>query len=210
MISFNFQDSNYIHSFENCIKNVRKFYEKELIDFYINSNSNNIEAYKKICSKYNVEMTIRQINQGYINRDDSIEINIPKMLESHFRIYNTCKKTNSEWVLLLEDDVLIKRQIKNWPNSDCGTNREYLKNGGGSIIKREFYIRVYEHFGIVGIENIIRKNNVCAWAGDELKQTMFTQMGATFEKWAELAEPNYYENTDHAIFHGYKDLHKLG
>ena len=42
MISFNFQDSNYLHSFENCIKNVRKFYPNELIDFYINSNSNKI------------------------------------------------------------------------------------------------------------------------------------------------------------------------
>ena len=135
MISFNFQDSNYIHSFENCIKKVRKFYQKELIDFYIDSNSNNIEEYKNICEKYKVEITIREINQGYIDRNDSIEINIPKMLESHYRIYKTCKKSNSEWIMLLEDDVLIKREIRYWPITECGTNREYFKNGGGSIFK---------------------------------------------------------------------------
>ena len=48
MISFNFQDSNYLHSFENCIKNVRKFYPNELIDFYIDSN---FKAILKVANK---------------------------------------------------------------------------------------------------------------------------------------------------------------
>lgn len=211
MISFNFQDSNYIHSFENCIKNVRKFYKKELIDFYIDSNSNNIEAYKDICNEYSVEMTIRQRNQGYINRNDSVETNIPKMLESHYRIYNTCKKSNSEWILLLEDDVLIKRPIQNWPTSDCGKNRDDVGFlGGGSIFKRIVFVNLYERLGEIGLENIIKTEHTYSWAGDVLKKKIFNDYGASHEKWIELAEPNYYENTDHAVFHGYKELHKLG
>jgi len=210
MISFNFQDSNYLHSFENCILNVRKFYKNELIDFYIDSNSSKINEYKEICNKFNVEMTIRDRNQGYIDRTDSIETNIPKMLESHYRIYNTCKKSNSEWVMLLEDDVLIKRKIINWPKSDCGTNREWFKNGGGSIFKKEKYVTAYEFLGENGLIDIINRYPECAWAGDALKQFMFSKVGTTWEKWIELAEPDYYDNTDHAVYHGYKDLHKLG
>lgn len=210
MISFNFQDSNYIHSFENCIKNVRKFYEKELIDFYIDSNSNNIEAYKNICNEHNVEMTIRQRNQGYINRNDSIETNIPKMLESHYRIYNTCKKVNSEWIMLLEDDVLIKRKIKHWPSKDIGTNREFFRAGGGAIFKREIFLKIYENLGESGLEKIIVQDHTYSWAGDALKERIFNDASVSYEKWIEIAEPGYYEDSDHAVFHGYKELHKLG
>ena len=210
MISFNFQDSNYLHSFENCIKNVRKFYPNELIDFYIDSNSNKINEYKNICYLFNVEMTIRQRNQGYIDRTDSMETNIPKMLESHYRIYNTCKKSNSEWIMLLEDDVLIKREIKQWPSKDVGTNREYFKAGGGAIFKRETFLKIYENLGESGLEKIIRQEHTYSWAGDALKERIFKDADASNEKWIELAEPGYYDNTDHAIYHGYKELHKLG
>jgi len=208
-IAFNFQDSIYIHSFENCIKNVRKYYENQLIDFYIDSNSNRIEQYTDICRIYNVEITIRDRHQGYINRNDSFDINIPKILESHYRIYNTCKKAKSDWIMLLEDDVLIKRLIINWPKAQCGTNREYFKNAGGSIFKREMYINVYENIGEAGLEKIIKTNHTYSWAGDELKQKLFTDAGISYEKWIELAEPNYNDDTDHAVFHGYKDLHNL-
>ncbi len=210
MISFNFQDSHYLYSFENCVANVRKFYPNELIDFYIDSNSNKIKEYTKICHEFNIEINIRPRHQGYINQKDSIDPNIPKMLESHYRIYNTCKKSTSEWVMLLEDDVLIKRKIKHWPQSDCGTNREHFKTGGGAIFKRNIFLDIYENLKETGLETIIKNNHLYSWAGDALKQKIFAEAGASFEKWVELAEPGYCDNIDHAVFHGYKDLHKLG
>lgn len=209
MIAFNFQHSLYIHSFLNCIKSVRKFYPNNLIDFYIDDTCENYNEYKKICGDYNVTINFRNQIQGYIRREDSIEINIPKILESQYRVYSTCKKTDENWIMLLEDDVVIKREIKHWPDSDCGTNREYFKNGGGSIIKTNTFIKAYETFGEVGMEKLIITNNEYAWAGDALKSEMFMAIGATYEKWIELAEPGYYDHTDHAVFHGYKELHKL-
>lgn len=210
-LSFNFQDSQYIHSFENCIKSVRKFYKNELIDFYIDSNNEKINEYEKICKDYYVNFNIRDIHQGYIDRNDSIEINIPKMLESHYRIYMTCLKSNTHWILLLEDDVVIKRNIQRWPSSDCGKNRQNVGFlGGGSIFRRDVYIQAYESMGESGISNLIKTNSMYSWAGDELKRKMFDNINATSEKWIELAEPEYFNNTDHAVFHGYKELHKLG
>ena len=212
MIAFNFQDSHYLHSFEHCVENVRKFYPNELIDFYIDSNSDRIAEYTRICERFHIEMNIREHHQGYINRHDAPEINIPKVLESHYRIYNTCKKTDADWILLLEDDVLLKREIKRWPNADCGTNREMPTGflGGGSIFRKSVYIRAYEFLGEAGLKEIIRTDGDCAWAGDVLKKHMLIGTGASYEKWIELAEPNYMDNTDHAVFHGYKELHKLG
>jgi hypothetical protein len=43
-----------------------------------------------------------------------------------------------------------------------------------------------------------------------LLETIFKKNGATFEEWDELAEPNCRDNEDHAVYHGYKELHKLG
>lgn len=212
MIAFNFQDSYYLYSFEHCVENIRKFYPDELIDFYIDSNSDRLTAYSNVCSRFNIEMNVRERHQGYINRYDSHEVNIPKVLESHYRIYNTCKKTEAEWVLLLEDDVLLKRRILHFPNADCGTNREFPIGflGGGSIFRKSAYIKAYEFLGESGIREIIKIDGDCAWAGDVLKKHMLIMTGASYEKWMELAEPNYYDDTDCAVFHGYKELHKLG
>jgi hypothetical protein len=210
MISFNFQDSNYLHSFENCIFNVRKFYPNELIDFYIDSNSNKLEEYKNICYKFNVKINIRTNHQGYINRKDPIEINLPKILESHYRIYNTCKTSTPEWIMLLEDDVLIKRKINHFPKSDCGINRDNVGFlGGGSVFRRNVFLKIYEDLGEDKLKNIIKHNHLYSWAGDALKKKIFIDAGASYEKWIELAEPGYYDDIDHAVFHGYKNLHKL-
>jgi hypothetical protein len=43
-----------------------------------------------------------------------------------------------------------------------------------------------------------------------LKERIFKDANVSNEKWIELAEPGYRDDTDHAIYHGYKDLHKLG
>jgi hypothetical protein len=210
MISFNFQDTHYFESFKNCIVNVRKHYEHEIIDVFLDDNNPRIDKYNQFCEQYNCNVYFRERHMGFIYREDDIQTNLPKMLESHYRIYQTCKNSNEEWIMLLEDDVLIKRKIKYWPSADCGTNREWFKVGGGGILRRKKYIEIYEDLGESGFTEIINKNHLFSWAGDALKQTIYSKYNASSEKWVELAEPNYYDNTDHAVFHGYKELHKLG
>ena len=63
----------------------------------------------------------------FINRNDSIEINLPKMIEWIERLKITCENTNADWILLLEDDVIVKRKVLQFPKVECGTNREYFR-----------------------------------------------------------------------------------
>lgn len=44
---------------------------------------------------------------------------------------------------------------------------------------------------------------------DNMSNALFLAL-ATFEEWSELAEPGCRDHTDHAVYHGYKELHKLG
>ena len=209
MITFCYQDSLHFNAFKFCIENIRKYYPDSPIFLYRSLQDNKLEEYKKVCSDYNIILTIRHRHQGYISRFDTMEQNLPKMLESHYRIYHSCINSNSEWVMLVEDDVLIKRAIKRWPNSDCGKNRDHIGHcAGGSVFKRQIYIDIYQKLGEDGLATMIQTDHTYSWAGDALKAIIFREHGATEERWVELAEPESYDGEDHAVYHGYKDLHE--
>jgi hypothetical protein len=205
-IAFTYNPYIYFESYKNVLNNVRLHYPDSDIFIYMDSFRNDLQKYIEIASKDNCITSIRQNEMFYIHKEDSIEINLPKMVEWIERIKLTCKNTKAKWILLLEDDVIVTRQIKHFPSVDVGTNREYFRVGGGAIFKKEMFLNCIEK---VDIEDIIRTTKHASWAGDLLLEHIFTKNDVEHEKWIELAEPGYYDNTDHAIYHGYKDLHKL-
>lgn len=210
-IAFFYNPQKYFHSYENTLQNLRIHYPESDVYIFLDSNRDDIEKYKNISDKFNCKFEIRDREVFFIDRNDSTEINKPKMVEWVERIKYVCEKADSEWIMLLEDDVLIKRKILLWPKSDCGKNREaagFL--GGGSIFKRKKFLEIFNIIYITDIEKIVEKYHICSWAGDMLLKFLFAIVNASNEKWVELAEPGYNDNGDHAVFHGYKDLHKLG
>jgi len=206
-ISFIYNPHTYFESYKNVLNNVRLHYADADIFVYMDSFRNDLEKYMEISSKHNCITSIRQNHMFYIHGEDSIEINLPKMMEWINRIITTCQSTKSDWILLLEDDVIIKRKIQHWPSKDVGTNREYFRTGGGAIFKREIFLDSIKKVDVSYMIKTIPNTN---WAGDLLLEHIFRNNNVEYEKWSELAEPGYYDNTDHAIYHGYKDLHKLG
>jgi hypothetical protein len=210
-ITFTYNPYTYFHSYQNTLKNIRKWYTDESIYIYMDSFRNDLDKYKNVSDEYNCNFIVRDSQMYYINSFESTEVNLPKMMEWLRRIKYTCENANSEWIMLVEDDVLIKRKIQTWPSSDCGKNKHddgFL--GGGSIFRREVYIKAYESIGEAGLEKLIRENHLFSWAGDMTLKALFGSIGASSEKWVELAEPSYFDNTDHAVFHRYKELHRLG
>jgi hypothetical protein len=205
-ITFIYNPYTYFESYKNVLYNVRKHYKDSEIFIYFDSNRDDIEKYKTIANDYNCIFIVREISMGYINRNDSHTINKPKITEWVNRIIDTSKITNSKWILNLEDDVLIKRKILNFPQANVGTCRSYFRPGGGSIFDKNKFL---ESINNTNISNLIDTIPAANWAGDGLLENIFKKNGATFEEWTELAERNYKDNIDHAIYHGYKDLHKL-
>jgi hypothetical protein len=206
-ITFNYMPYIYFESYKNVLNNVRLHYPTADIFIYMDSFRDDIEKYRKISDDYNCKFIVRDVHVFYTNGNDPLEVNRPKLVEVFDRIKHTCKTTDSKWILILEDDVLIKRPIKYWPNSDVGTCREYFRPGGGSIFNKDIFLDSIEKVNIPNIINTVRNAN---WAADIVLENIFRLNNCTFEKWIELAEPEYFDKTDHAVFHGYKDLHKLG
>jgi hypothetical protein len=207
-ISFSYNPQKYFNSYQNVLEHLRTYYVDSDVYIFFDSNRDDIEKYKTVSDNFNCKFNVREDEMFFIDRKDSIEINKPKMLEWVTRLKYVCENTDSEWVMLLEDDVVIKRKIVNWPNSDCGKNREntgFL--GGGSIFKKEKFLEIFTKISMLEVERIITNYHRLSWAGDVLLKFLFETVNASSEKWIELAEPGYYDNIDHAIFHGYKELH---
>jgi hypothetical protein len=206
-ITFTYNPFGYVHSFENVIKNIRKFYQHETIFVYTDSAVHNLSKIQEISDKYSCNKIHSDIIMHYIEQKDPFDVNIQKMREWINRLINTCVNSDSTWVMLVEDDVLIKKQIESWPKSDCGTNRHDVGFlGGGSIFKREKFLEIINYYHI---DEILHKDHRAVWAGDVLLQYVFKENNATYEKWLELGEPGYFEGSC-SVFHGYKDLHHLG
>lgn len=210
-IAFKYNPFTYKESFKHVIENLRKHYPISDVFIYLDDNRDDIPYYQSIADQHNCNIILRPNHRLYLKQSDPFEINYPKMIESLERIYHSCKNTTAKWIMHLEDDVLIKRKIREWPKSDVGRNRTHAGfTGGGSVFDRKKFIQIYESLGKEGIDDILHNNKGSIWAGDIILQKMYSKFHYTSEKWVELAEPGYFENKDHAVFHGFKDLHKLG
>jgi len=197
----------YFESYKNTLNTVRKYYPTSDIFIYFDSFRDDIEKYREVANEYDCKFIIKETHVFYTDRNDTIQTNLPKLIEVFNRIKNTCENTQAEWILILEDDVVVKRKIETYPISDVGTCRSYFRPGGGSIFKRKAFLDAFKNNDIKNIIEIIPN---AYWAADVILENMFIINNNTFEEWLELAEPNYRDNDNHAIFHGYKELYKLG
>jgi hypothetical protein len=206
-IVFIYNPWKYLNSYKNTLDNVRKYYPNSDIFIFFDEFRDDLQEYLEVAANYNCIVSVRNNELGYIHRSDNLETNLPKQLEWIDRVKSSCETSESEWVMLLEDDVLIKREIREWPSEDVGTCREYFRPGGGAIFRREVFL---DSIKKADISYLIRVIPNTSWAGDLLLEYIFRNNNIKHEKWIELAEPGYCDNTDHAVYHGYKDLHKLG
>ena len=204
-VAFNYTPYIHFESYKNVLKTVREHQPNSDVFIYLDSIRTDIQQYSDVASSNNCNLIVRQDTMSYIRRDESTEVNEPKITEWLMRIKHTCENTDATWVLLLEDDVILKRAIEHWPTADCGKNMDQIGFlGGGSIFRRKVFLDCLEKSDVPAI---IKDNHTASWAGDHLLSHIFIPHGATEEKWIELAEPNYYDRGPHAVYHGYKDLH---
>ena len=211
-IAFRYNPVKYKFSFLDTIVNVRAHYKTEDIFIYLDDNRDDLDFYQTIGKRYNLKIILRENHRTFIDRNEPIEVNLPKSIESINRVYHTCVNTSAKWIINLEDDVHVKRKIAHFPSADVGTNRDRNIGfaGGGGIFLRTKFIEVFESITPEQMLTIHHHNHKYIWATDVMLKAMYSLVGYTSQKWREVAEPNYYDDTSHAIFHGNKDLHELG
>lgn len=207
-IVFYYNPWKYFHSYKNVLLNVRLYYPDADVIIFFDPSRDDLEKYVQVADFFKCRMFLRENELGYIRKEDSEEVNAPKQAEWVDRLKTACEMSKAEWVMLLEDDVIIKKQIEQWPKSDCGKNLDQIGFlGGGSVFKREKFLDSLEK---VDIFAIMKKDHTASWAGDHMLSYIFRENGSTEEKWVELLESWQDEGQPHAVYHGYKLLHHLG
>lgn len=148
------------------------------------------------------------------------------------RLYETCKRLDTKWVIIFEDDVLTVNTIKEFPittaaSKDCSPYREsmirYLMSKenvikdycwygygmvGGSIIHRQFVIDSYEKY-INDIDFNFLSNldeRTAGWS-DILLNVFVVICGGTYStNWIGMAG-NLKQNPNAAFLHGDKEVY---
>lgn len=203
-VTFNYMPYIHYDAYKYALDNLRKHYPLSDVFIYFDEFRDDIEKYQKVAEEYFCKFFVREQKVFYNSRHDSLDINIPKIIEVYDRIKYTCNSTESKWILIMEDDVLIKKPIQNWPSADVGTCRYYHRPGGGSVFNREKFLHSLAKADIV---DIMKSVDNAYYAADVVLEHIFRRNNATFEEWPELAEPNYRDTSVHSVYHGYKDLY---
>jgi len=146
------------------------------------------------------------------------------------RIYEHCVRANSDYVVILEEDVLTRRRINQFPSTEAAGPRlnvfsealiQYLKNinhndkdygygmCGGSIFDRKIYVECYEKrdfdLRVLGkLDQRIIMNK------DALLAIIFLVNGFSYSIWGEVSETKNPIKSrriirDSAFDHKYKD-----
>lgn len=203
-VAFHYNPRSFLKSYAHVLKNVKEYYSDSEIFVYLDNNRADLIPYIELALDYRCIVSVRNKYMYYIDRNEHIEVNYPKMKEWINRLRMTCEEATAEWIMLLEDDVVVKRRVKHWPTADCGKNRHDIGFlGGGSVFRREVFLECLKK---TDVADLILKDSTASWAGDFLLSLIFRNQNCTEEKWVELAEPGYWDDKDHAVFHGYKDL----
>lgn len=203
-ISFIYAPYIYFDAYRFALDNLRKYYTDSDVFIYFDSFRDDIEKYKEVALEYNCKFILRDEKVFYTDRNDSFEINSKKMIEISNRLIYSCENTKSEWMMIFEDDVLIKKRIENFPKADVGTSRYYFRPGGGSVFKRLAYLDAIKK---ADIPKIMEHTINATWAADVVLEHVFRLNEATFEEWEELAEPGHRDNFPHSVYHGFKNLY---
>lgn len=179
------------------------------------------EDFNKIATKYNA-------NYKYSNKNilpKGKMIGIEGVKEYLYRIYEHCIFVNSEWVLILEEDVTTLRNIKFFPKTECAgprmnayssnlTNFLIKKYGdkeygygmcGGSIFLRKSFIEAFKQISV--LETCVEYDDRISGWSDIPLTLLFHLSGFDYSIWDEVSEKTHIGCPiikDSAFDHAYK------
>jgi hypothetical protein len=127
------------------------------------------------------------------------------------RIYEHCCRVTSDYVVILEEDVITKRKIHRFPSSDCAGPRfnrlagplsrylQQLNNTtqdygyamcGGSIFDRRVYISCYQKQNL-DLDYLETLDKMVVQYSDVVLTVLFLVNGYSYGVWDEISEENH-------------------
>ena len=125
-----------------------------------------------------------------------------RLLEFLKRMKKTAELSNATWILYLEDDVLVKNKIVNFPDTKLGINPGDVASGG-SIYDRKSILEVFSKYTDEALLNIM-DTFPYHFAADRLMLKLYSDCNIEYSKFADLADGVNPDNTTKPIIHNVK------
>jgi hypothetical protein len=192
-----------------CISSFRKYHDSSHITI-VTEQICNFSEYEE---KYNVEV----VNSN-IKCDPRGRLNFLTLREYLKRIYQHCIKTQEEFTVILEDDVMTYKPISKRPLTSCAGPRinpyqegliRFLQEkfnsknfygygmSGGSIFKTEDFINSYEKN--IDFEFFSLKDSRIPYYSDVSLTLLFQLSGYEYSEWEDVSE-KFHKDINQRIY----------
>lgn len=207
------------------IKTFRYFHPSSDITIY----SDNGDIFNDYAEEFNTKFFIDEYNV-----DPRGKLNYEKLKIYFDRIKQHCINTDSDYVVILEDDVMTYKTISIYPETDCAGPRinpyhpalnQYLQNkfgnkgiygygmSGGSIFHREKFLHSISDISRLEELNLLNylDDRICSYSDVGLT-LIFQLSGYKYGVWYDVSEkyhndPTQIINRDSALDHNDKRLY---
>lgn len=125
-----------------------------------------------------------------------------RLLEWCRRLQKTAELSDAKWILYLEDDVLIRDKITNFPDTKLAINPGMVASGG-SIYDRQSIIDVLGKYSNNELFKIMQPFPFY-FAADRLMVQLYFDCNVPFSKFEDLADGIPPEKTDKPLLHNIK------
>lgn len=195
------------------LSNIRNVYTADESDIFVFldneyvikdriTNTKRLDLFLTITEKYDVNTIVSNGRFTYST------INFPeegklKMVELINRFIYACDNTNSKWIMTLEDDVLIRKKITKFPDTDFTIAKGGLCTGG-IIFDREKLSSTLKSYTIDELL-FIMQSYPFHFAGDQLIKYLLQNRGLSCSVFQDHADGIRPEDTEAAVIHCMKD-----
>lgn len=215
------------------LENFRKYYPNAPIRMV----SDNGEDFSDLAEKYSCVFNFEDMNilpKGILAGHPNSGVTNIQPLGGYVwlrRLYDTCKLFDTDWIVIMEDDVLTKGVVFTFPETDSGGviawqfQPELLKflvskNSknkvwgyglcGGTVINRSFFVEAYENnISTFDLELIGKMDNRTYGWSDILLTVFILYSGGTYSVWGGVEDVTLSSSRNsnsvfqHAVKHMY-------
>lgn len=195
------------------LTNLTKVYSKEESEIYVFiddeyhikdriTDTRRFDLFFKTSKKYEVNTVVAKNRFTFCTGNYPEESKL-KLLELFNRFLYVCNQSDAKWIVVLEDDVLVRKKITKFPTTDFTVASGGLCTGG-IIYNREKLKMAIESYSEKELLSEM-KDFPFYFAGDQLIKRVLIKRGLTFSWFQDHADGIRPEHTDAAVIHNIKD-----
>lgn len=188
---------------EFVLKNVRNVYPKEVSNIFVWIDDDYIikDELILIAEKYNAIPLISKNKFTWCNGNNPNESK-PRLLEFFRRMYHSASLSTATWLMYLEDDVLVRNKILNFPRGNAGVNPGIVASGGSMHLTNTLR-ELFPKYSVEDFYKIMEKHPY-HFAADRVLLKLYLDHAYEFSIFEDLADGIPPDMTDKPVLHNIK------